>query len=154
MYRAGRLGWDRCDLGVAGGVRGNVTHGGGGDDDDGTSMHDLAVRTVGGPHPFPFFCDDDDDEDDLNVIPIAVWRPVRSRRWGMNATVTSPGSPPGTAGGSGIRVTASLVAVRLLRPPPPLPLPDELPPPRRTCRGGSSHFFNVWTLRRSKCFQL
>lgn len=44
--------------------------------------------------------------DDLNVIPIAAWRPVRSRRWGMKATVTSPCSPPGTVGGKGRRVTA------------------------------------------------
>lgn len=44
---------------------------------------------------------------DLNVIPTAAWTPVRSRRCGIYATVTSPGSPPGTKGRSGIRVTAS-----------------------------------------------
>lgn len=77
VYSTGRLGWDRCDLGVVGGVRGNVTQGG--DDDDGISIHDLAVRTVGTvPHPIPFLRGDDDG--DLNVMPMALWRPIRSRR--------------------------------------------------------------------------
>lgn len=65
------------------------------------------------------------------MIPIAACKPAISRFCGMKATVTSPGWPPDTMGGTGMRITDCL----------PVTL-------------GSSHRSIVRILSASKYFQL